>query len=258
MADDKEQPILIKKIKKGAHGHHGGAWKLAYADFVTAMMAFFLVMWIIGLDFKTKHGLAEYFQNPGAFKINFKASPYLLNLDGKPPADMAKVEAASRESHNVDLKSAESLMSLVNAAIRNEPRIRDLARRVEVKMTSEGIKIECQEAEGGTFFEPGTATLKPDAQRLFQVVAPVLIGAKRKLEIEGHTDAAKLTDLKYTSWELSADRANAARRVLSSVGVPEEQIISVNAKADHYLKRPEAPQAAENNRVVILVPVTTE
>lgn len=258
MADDKDQPIVIKKIKKGGHGFHGGAWKLAYADFVTAMMAFFLVMWIIGLDFKTKHGLAEYFQNPGAFKINFKASPYLLNLDGKPPADMAKVEAASRESHNVDLKSAEGLMSLINAAIRNEPRIRDLARRVEVKMTSEGIKVECQEAEGGTFFEPGSATMKPDAQRLFQTIAPVLIGAKRKLEIEGHTDASKLTDLKYTTWELSADRANAARRAMYAAGVPEDLIVSVNAKGDHYLKRPEAPKAPENNRVVILVPVTTQ
>ena len=258
MADDKDQPIVIKKIKKGGHGFHGGAWKLAYADFVTAMMAFFLVMWIIGLDFKTKNGLAEYFQNPGAFKINFKSSPYVMNMDGKPPADMALAEASSRELHNVDLKSAEGLMSLVNAAIRGEPRVRDLARKVEVKMTTEGLKIECMEGEGGSFFEPGTATLKPNAQRLFQTISPVLIGAKKSMEIEGHTDAAKLKDLKYTSWELSADRANAVRRSLYAVGVPENQIVSVNAKADRNLKRAESPQAAENNRVVILIPVTTQ
>jgi chemotaxis protein MotB len=258
MADDKEQPIVIKKIKKGGHGHHGGAWKLAYADFVTAMMAFFLVMWIIGLDFKTKNGLAEYFQNPGAFKINFKSSSYVMNMDGKPPADMALAEPSARENHNVDIKSAEGLMSLINAAIRNEPRVRDIARRVEVKMTTEGVKIEFLEGEGGTFFESGTANLKTNAQRIFQTIAPILIGSKKTLELEGHTDSTKLKDLKYTSWELSADRANAVRRSLYAVGVPESQIVSVNAKADRYLKRAESPQSPENNRVVILIPVTTQ
>ena len=258
MADDNQAPVVIKKIKKGGHGHHGGAWKLAYADFVTAMMAFFLVMWIIGLDFKTKHGLAEYFNNPGAFKVNFKASPYMMNLDGKPPAEMSKVEAASRENHNVDLKSAESLASLLTSTINSEPRIRDIARRVEIKVTSEGLKIECQEADGGVFFDPGSKELRPEAQRLFQTIAPVLIGSKHKMEIEGHTDSTPLTDLSYTKWELSADRANAVRRVLYGVGVPQEQIVSVNAKADRMLKRPDTPRAAINNRVTILIPITTQ
>ena len=258
MADDNQAPILIKKIKKGGHGHHGGAWKLAYADFVTAMMAFFLVMWIIGLDFKTKNGLAEYFQNPGAFKINFKASPYMMNLDGKPPSAMSTVEATSRENHNVDLDGAESLASLITSAINNEPRIKDLARRTEVKVTSEGLKVEFQEQTGGTFFAPNGKELKPEAQRLFQTIAPVLIGSKKQLEIEGHTDASPLTDLNYTKWELSADRANAVRRALYAVGVPQTQIVSVNAKADRYLKRKESPRAVENNRVTIMIPVTTQ
>ena len=256
MADD-QAPILIKKIKKGGHGHHGGAWKLAYADFVTAMMAFFLVMWIIGLDFKTKNGLAEYFQNPGAFKVDFKSSPYMLQMDGKPPPQMQEVDQSSREAFNVDLESAEGLASQIKAAIANEPRIRELARRTDVRVTTTGLKIELQEATNGVFFAPGGKDLKADAQRLLQAIAPVLIGSKRKLEIEGHTDASPLTDLSYTKWELSADRANAVRRALYAVGVPQDQIVSVNAKADRQLKRSEAPKAVENNRVAITIPLST-
>ena len=96
MADDKDQPIIIKKKKGGGHGHHGGAWKIAYADFVTAMMAFFLVLWIVGLDVKTRNGLAEYFANPGAFKIDYRSSPYIMKTDGRPPVMNDKVEQASR------------------------------------------------------------------------------------------------------------------------------------------------------------------
>ncbi len=258
MADPKDQPIIIKKINKGHAGAHGGAWKLAYADFVTAMMAFFLVMWIIGLDFKTKQGLAEYFSNPGAFPVNFNSSPYMMQLDGKPPLPMAKVEQASRINHNIDLDAAEDLASRLRSAIKNETRVRDLARYVEVTVTSEGVRVEFGEASGGVFFRPGTADLKPDAQRMFQTIAPVLIGSKRKLVVEGHTDSGTLKDLTYTMWELSADRANALRRSLYAVGVPKDQVVSVNAKADRYLKRLDAPKDAINNRVAIMVPVDAE
>ena len=256
MAEDLA-PILIKKIKKGGHGHHGGAWKLAYADFVTAMMAFFLVMWIIGLDFKTKSGLAEYFQNPGAFKINFKSSPYMLQLDGKPPGKMGEVGQTSREQHNVDLEGAEGLASLINSAIKNEPRVRELARRTDVKITPDGLNIELGEAASGVFFAAQGKELKVEANRLLQAIAPVLIGSRKKVEIDSHTDAAPLTDLSYTKWELSADRGNAVRRALSAVGLPQDQIVSVNAKADRMLKRTDNARAVENNRVIIRIPITT-
>ena len=258
MADPKDQPIIIKKVNKGHAGAHGGAWKLAYADFVTAMMAFFLVMWIIGLDFKTKQGLAEFFSNPGAFPVNFNSSPYMMQLDGKPPLPMAKVEQASRINHNIDLDAAEDLASRLRSAIKNETRIRDLARYVEVAVTSEGVRVDFGDTAGGVFFIPGTTELKPDAQRMFQVIAPVLIGSKRTLVVEGHTDAAPLKDLTYTTWELSADRANTLRRSLYAVGVPKTQIGSVNAKADRYPKRVDAPKDPTNNRVAILVPVDVE
>ena len=258
MADPKDQPIIIKKINKGHAGAHGGAWKLAYADFVTAMMAFFLVMWIIGLDFKTKSGLAEYFSNPGAFPVNMRSSPYMMDLDGKPPIAMARVEQTARVNHNIDPDAAEDLASRLRSAIKNETRVRDLARHVEVTVTSEGVRIEFGEVAGGVFFTPGTAEMKADAQRVFQTIAPVLIGSKRTLVVEGHTDAAPLKDLAYTTWELSADRANALRRSLYAVGVPKNQVVSVNAKADRYPKRLDAPKDPMNNRVAILVPVEAE
>ena len=255
MAEKDNAPIIIKKINKGAHGHHGGAWKLAYADFVTAMMAFFLVMWIIGLDFHTKHGLADYFNNPGAFRVDFKSSPYMLKLDGKPPSWNDKVEAAARTLTNISYEDAEGLQSLLKSAIRNEPRVRDLARRVDLSITTAGLKVEFSEGPGGVFFEPGTANLKTDSKRMFQTVAPVLIGSKKSLTIEGHTDAQPLKNMDYTKWELGADRANAVRRALYAVGVPQDRITGITSRADREIKRLDSPQAIENNRVIILIPM---
>ncbi len=253
-----DQPIILKKVNKGGHGHHGGAWKLAYADFVTALMAFFLVMWIVGMDFKTKHGLAEYFNNPGAFTFNFKSSPYMMNLDGKPPSAMDKVEAAARQNHNIDLEQAEGLASLLRTTIKNEPRIADLAKRIDITVTGDGLRIDFIEGTGGTFFKPDTAELKPEAKRAFQTLAPVLIGSKKKLEIHGHTDSGQLENLRYTKWELGADRGNVVRRALYEIGVPEDQIVSVASRADHMLRRQDDPRAIENNRIAILIPMTTE
>jgi chemotaxis protein MotB len=258
MADKDLAPIVIKKIKKGGHGHHGGAWKLAYADFVTAMMAFFLVMWILGMDFHTKNGLAEYFQNPGSFRVDFKSSPYMMKLDGKPPSWNDKVEAAARTKHNISYEDAESLLSLLKSAIRNESRVRDLARRVDMTITGQGLKIEFGETAGGAFFEPGTANLITTSKRMFQAIAPVLIGSKKSITIEGHTDSQPLTDLNYTKWELGADRANAVRRALYAVGVPQDRIVGVMSKADRELKRLDTPQAIENNRVIIMIPTEAD
>ena len=160
-AGDEKRPIIIKKKKAGHGGAHGGAWKLAYADFVTAMMAFFLVMWIVGLDVKTRQGLAEYFNNPGAFTVDYHSSPYMMRLDGKPPLNQAKVEQSQRLEHNVDVSTAERLIGVLRAEMNDNKRFADFKAWVDIKLTDEGVRIEFREAPGGKLFVPGKTRLFP-------------------------------------------------------------------------------------------------
>src|ERR1043165_1164566 len=152
---DAQPPIIIKKKKHG-HGHHGGAWKLAYADLVTAMMAFFLVMWIIGLDVNTKQGIANYFNNPGAFKASFAASRNVLQMDGKPPPQAEEVVGKDLTVKYIDFQWARALQLMLEERRRTDPAFKEHSAFVKVAITDKGLRIDLIENQAGVFFMPGT------------------------------------------------------------------------------------------------------
>ncbi len=257
MADEAKQPIIIKKKKVGAHGAHGGAWKLAYADFVTAMMAFFLVMWIIGLDVKTKSAIAEYFSNPGAFKVKTKTSQWILQFNGKPPLDNDTVRASVRTITNVNIEAANAFAALLNLELENEPRAQAVRPYVEIFVGDKGLIIELHENTEGVFFTTGSAEAKPGARALIQALAGKFIGAKKKLTIEGHLDRRPLAG-GASRMELSGQRAMAIRKTLEDSGLSPALFSQIVARGDQVPKDGVNLNNPENSRVNIVVPFEAE
>lgn len=249
---EKHQTIrIIKKKGRGHEGGHGGAWKVAYADFVTAMMALFIVLWIVGQSKPVKEAIGGYFRDPGAVHATTKGSDGIMpggktiNVlpDPRPPGepDMAEVER---------LKSEGEKLAKVIASMPEFDRLKD---KIQITLTKEGLRIELIESTEGLFFDLGSARLKPDAVKLLRVVGEKVAGFPNKVVIEGHTDARPYAGTGYTNWELSADRANAARKILVSAGVRDTQITGVHGYADKRLKHGEKPLDFVNRRVTILV-----
>jgi chemotaxis protein MotB len=246
-----QQPIIIVKKKgHGKHGHHGGAWKVAYADFVTAMMAFFLVMWIVGQSEDVKAGVAGYFRDPGAFSEGGRGVlPGAENgtTGGGQPMGMTDLEAA---------KSAlEQAAEEIRRALAALPEFEDVKDQVEITLTDEGLRIELREAPDDGFFDSGSATVKPSTVAMLQVIAAQLGALPNKVAVEGHTDSRpySVDSGTYTNWELSADRANAARRILEGSGTQQGQIEAVRGYADTRLRKPDDPLDAGNRRISIIV-----
>lgn len=251
-------PIIIKKKKAHAHGHHGGSWKVAYADFVTAMMAFFMVMWILGLSAETKALIQGYFNDPLGFtknepksRVNIQptnGSPYSgVGMDkgtGEKPVQTER-EVAKEMQRDIE-RAAESVSGSAEAA--------GLLSNLKLQITDEGLQLEFVENTGVVFFETGSATIRPIARVLIQRIAPILARSKRKMLIDGHTDARPYPSDHYDNWDLSNDRATAIRRALRSGGVTERQIIAVRAFADTRLKNPDDPDHFSNRRVTVLLP----
>src|SRR5687767_5261664 len=207
MSRGQEQVIIIKKKGGHGHGHHGGAWKVAYADFVTAMMAFFLVMWLVGQAPEVKQGVAGYFRDPGAFDGGQGVLP------GAQSSASVEPERPSPAESTAALEEAAAHVRDALAAI---PEFAELAKRIDVAVTEEGLRIELRESPNDGFFASGSASMKPETVQLLQVIAAELGKIDNLVAVEGHTDSRPYTASggDYTNWELSADRANAARRVL--------------------------------------------
>ena len=245
--------IIIKKRKKGGHAHHGGSWKVAYADFVTAMMAFFMVMWILGMDENLRKAVEGYFSNPVGFKKGYSAGASPLS-SGASPASIKRdaIELASRKFQQTQFASAsghikEKIDSLTLAG--------GLKARVEVTITAEGLRIELIEDQNGdTFFPFGSAEMKPAGRLALAIISRELVLLGNPVIVEGHTDAAQYARSDYTNWELSADRANAARRIMIQDKLPERRIVEVNGLADRQLKFPDAPLNPSNRRISIRLP----
>jgi len=263
---DGEKVTIIKKVnKRGGHGgHHGGAWKVAYADFVTAMMALFIVLWIVANNVTVRASVADYFRDPGAMN---KTSSGVMNgtnsmkpfSDAQPtqsvvppdrppqptgtasPPQQAEVEKLRQEG--------EKLVQMI-AAIPDLSRFKD---QIEIKITKDGLRIELIEQAEGLFFDIGSARLKPDAMQLLKLIASRIGTFPNDVVIEGHTDSRPYTRAGYNNWDLSTDRANSARRVIEESGIRERQITSVNGYADRRLKNPDKPLDYSNRRVTILV-----
>jgi chemotaxis protein MotB len=246
MSRGQEQVIIIKKKGGHGHGHHGGAWKVAYADFVTAMMAFFLVMWLVGQAPEVKHGVAGYFRDPGAFDGGQGVLP------GAQSSAAVEPERPSPEDATAALERAAVDVRQALAAV---PQFAELANRVDVSVTEEGLRIELREAPDDGFFSSGSASMKAETVELLKIIAHELGQLSNKVAVEGHTDSRPYAagGGEYTNWELSSDRANAARRVLVSAGMAGAQIEAVRGYADTRLRTPETPLDPSNRRISIIV-----
>ncbi len=234
----KSQPIIVIKKKGGHGGHHGGAWKVAYADFVTAMMSLFIVLWLMGSSSKVKQAVAGYFNDPKG-----TGSQLGTTMTGTGET----VTAATNDN-------LQKLKEKLEAEIKAKKELEKLSKQIEITITAEGLRIELLEDKNGTFYESGSAHLSSSGQELLTLLAAELKTLPNSLLIEGHTDATQYsTDANYSNWELSADRANSARRLLQQGGVRSDQVTQVRGYADQFLRVKSDPYDPSNRRISILV-----
>jgi chemotaxis protein MotB len=239
----KGQPIIVIKKKGGHAGHHGGAWKVAYADFVTAMMALFIVLWLMGSSEKVKKAVAGYFNDP-------KGTGSLLGTTMTGTGET--ITAAATDN-------LEKLKEQIEEEIKKRKDLEKLSKQIEIKVTPEGLRIELIEGKDGTFFEIGSAKLSGSGQELLALLGTTLKDFPNLLLIEGHTDSTPYSsDASYSNWDLSADRANSARRLLQQDGVRQNQVTQVRGYADMMPRVKNNPADPSNRRISILVKNDTE
>ncbi len=244
-----QQPVF-KKIKKVHGGHHGGAWKVAYADFVTAMMALFIVLWVLAQNEEVREAVAGYFKDPVGFSTKGKNilegnSSKLIDLNLS--EEMERQELERRELE----KMGEKLMN----ELTEDTELMGLADQVKIEIVKEGLRIELIDSANDIFFEVGTSELKPEAKKLLNKVGTELSKLENKIIVEGHTDSRQYQNdgSGYSNFELSTDRANSAKRALVLGGVKEKQIDEVRGFADTRLRDPADPFSFLNRRISITV-----
>jgi chemotaxis protein MotB len=229
--------IIIVKKKAGHGGHHGGAWKVAYADFVTAMMALFIVLWMMNASKQVQEAVGGYFKDPrGTAKVvgtNKNGAGEFVALKKE---DMHKLKDQLLQSiHHIDPMDK-------------------LKNQIEITITQEGLRIELMESEKGTFFDQGSAKPTPALVDLLQTLARELGKLPNKISIEGHTDAKPFSGGRaYDNWDLSSDRANEARRLMQAQGLQGDQVSQVRGFADQRLRLPQKPEDASNRRISLIV-----
>jgi chemotaxis protein MotB len=228
--------IIVKKVVHGAH--HGGAWKVAYADFVTAMMALFIVLWLMGASEPVKKAVAGYFLDPS----------------GK---GTQQGSAVGGVGDNISVKKDDlsKLKEKLESAMKQSPELENLKNQVQMTVTGEGLRIELLESEVGTFFEKGSPHPTTTGEHMLDMLAGELGKMKNRMLVEGHTDSQPFAASKggYSNWELSADRANSARRLMQESGLRPDQVAEVRGYADQHLRKPDDPTNASNRRVSIVV-----
>jgi len=245
---DNEVPVRIVKKKSGHAGHHGGAWKVAYADFVTAMMSLFIVLWIVGQSKQVKQYVANYFKDPGAFFESTKGGGMFQgsNLVGK--------EQILDEYLRRDEQKLKEMTESILKNLGKDQSVSKLIDQIKIDTVEEGMRIELLEATKAYFFDVGTATLKPEATRVLSIIAAEVGKLPNKVIVEGHTDSRPYSRADgYTNFELSAERANSARRVLVVNGVREHQIDEVRGYADTRLRDAKDPFDITNRRISIII-----
>ena len=278
MASDskKLQPIIIKRVKKGGHAAHGGAWKIAYADFVTAMMAFFLLMWLLGSTTDgDKKGISDYFQSP--LKVAMQggngagASNSIITGGGnditqsagqnkktdseeqkkkKTARDQAKAEAAKK-----DAQKLASISAKIASAISNNPKLAEFSSQIKLQITPDGLQIQIVDDRKRPMFDSGSAIVKPYMRDILREIGVALMDVDNKISLDGHTDRQAYGGgaQGYSNWELSADRANATRRELMASGMPEDKLARVVGMGSSLPLEPADPRAPTNRRISILV-----
>ncbi|MCP5382154.1 MAG: flagellar motor protein MotB [Kordiimonadaceae bacterium] len=282
MSDEQQRPIIIKRIKKISGGHHGGAWKVAYADFVTAMMAFFLLLWLLNsTSQEQKEGLSDYFTpTTAATKAVAGADSVLegvsVNSDGSSSSDITtpmpdevvikKEEVAKRNDEaaeensfevamaNREQEAFEDMATDLNLSIQDNAELSQLKDQVIVDMTEDGMRIQLVDKDNRSMFRTNTAELYSYAERMLQLIAEKVGKLPNRISIAGHTDSKPYrAGSNYSNWELSSDRANAARRVLLSSGVSTDRFAEITGKAATEPLLPGRPDRPENRRITILV-----
>lgn len=255
---------IVKKVVQHG-GHHGGAWKVAYADFVTAMMALFIVLWILGQSDQVKQNIARYFQNPGVFKeggtsilTGEKSSPINNPMDDFDPM---KSNITQKNALLQKLREEQVLREAgrrLMGQVRSMPKLKDLAEQIQIKMTADGLRIELTDRSNSEFFELGNATPKQTTVDLLKIISNELGNLPNTLSIEGHTDSRPFVSRAgYGNWELSADRANSARRIMETSGLRLNQVEAIRGYADRQLLMAASPLDMRNRRVSILVRYTS-
>jgi len=254
---DKAQPIIVVKKHGGHGGHHGGAWKVAYADFVTAMMAFFLVMWLVTQTDIVKKAVQGYFQDPGGYKKSVQLSIVakgtgILDKGGEGNAPkkspVPSEESAPPMEHIDAVELFEQAMKALSGL--------DIPKGVfDLQLTREGLRVQLIEGSDEVmFFRPGSADLTPKGEVILKTIGMELAKLPNQLVIEGHTDGADLArGNAYTNWELSSDRANAARRAMTSGGLASDQVREVRGFAANKLRIKDDPLDPRNRRITVLV-----
>ena len=248
MADEGMRPIIVKRIKKGGHGHHGGAWKIAYADFVTAMMAFFLLMWLLGSTTKGDlNGISEYFKTPlkvamqggsgsgdsssvipGGGKDLTRKEGQVKMADDPTTKKSYNLTAAKAEMERQETLRLQQLKEKIEEKIENNPMLKKYKDQLLLDFTSEGLRIQIVDEQNRPMFALASSTLQPYTKDILQEIGVVLNDVPNRIGLSGHTDSTPyFTDAGYSNWELSADRANASRRALIAGGMQENKIMRV-------------------------------
>jgi chemotaxis protein MotB len=255
MPPPKQHDVIIIKKKHGGHaGHHGGAWKVAYADFVTAMMAFFLVMWIIGQSHIVRSSVAGYFRDPGIF--NYEKSNGVMEGEkvGIAPQAPISIQRIDPKLSEADHRALQEAGKRIQEALERMPEFKQLKDQIEIQMTNEGLRIQLIDSSKMGFFDTGSAVVNAEGEKILMAIARELAKLPNGVVIEGYTDSRQYSKGDtYTNWDLSADRANSARRVLERNGVQAGQIQEVRGYGDTHLRVPSDPLDARNRRVSMLV-----
>lgn len=267
--------IIVKRVKKASHGHHGGAWKIAYADFVTAMMAFFLLMWLMGtISAGDLKGIEEYFKTP--LKVALKGGPavggsqsvlkgggrdltqkagQVRKSDGKESIKKVDIKSAKEELEKQEKQKLEDLKKKMQQAIDASTTMRQFKNQLLLDITTEGLRIQIVDDQNRPMFASSKADLQPYAKQILHEIGQVLNGLPNKISLSGHTDASPYPNGEklYSNWELSADRANAARRELVAGGIDESKLLRVVGLSSAVLFDKTNPLNPINRRISIIV-----
>ncbi len=237
MNNQDSPPIIIIKKKINHAGHHGGAWKVAYADFVTAMMALFIVLWLLNTSEKVQKSISAYFRDPSGVT-----------------KQIGSATAGTGETISINKDDMSSLKEKLEQAVKRSPEFEKLKDNVTMTVTGEGLRVELIESEKGMFFESGKPDPSQLGRELIERLAQELGKLPNDILIEGHTDAKPFVGRGgYSNWELSSDRANAARRLMDAGGLRSNQVVQVRGFADQSLRDTEHPDSASNRRVSVIV-----
>ncbi len=275
MASDDKRPIVIKRVKKASHGHHGGAWKIAYADFVTAMMAFFLLMWLLGSTSRGDlQGIAEYFKTPlmvalsGGTSSGDRTSVIkgggrdLTHTEGQvkqgeiqPVKKVLNLKAAQEEFQRQELFKLKELKANIEKAIEANVKLAQFKKQIMLDITSEGLRIQIVDEQSRPMFKIGSAELEPYTKEILREIGKMLNEVPNRVSLSGHTDAKPYPsgERGYSNWELSADRANASRRELIVGGMGDDKVVRVVGLSSAVLFDKNDPLNPINRRISIIV-----